>query len=245
MSDFREKDRRRLSLEKDFMNYKTDDLLYAQMLSIASAEDSEVKGKYKLYLPISVFYEKKGDIMKTVGINIQRTLDNHMKKLEEIGLIKQEIFDDQMVYRFPFDYDGKYKLVNKELLYYISSTKSKNSVRTYVFLLNKFLGKKKENDTFVFTNKDIIEALGYSKTTKTASNTVSMIIDDLNKRGIIKTVDFYEEVVVNDKPTPVPKQRLLFVATTIDEMEKRYIEKAYEVVAEDQEKKIRVVVANS
>ena len=94
MSDFREKDRRRLSLEKDFMNYKTDDLLYAQMLSIASAEDSEVKGKYKLYLPISVFYEKKGDIMKTVGINIQRTLDNHMKKLEEIGLIKQEIFDD-------------------------------------------------------------------------------------------------------------------------------------------------------
>ena len=237
-----EEQRRRLSLEKDFMNYKTDDLLYAQMLSIASAEDTEIKGKYKLYL----FFEKKGDIMATIGINTNKTLNRHIKDLEEMGLIQQELFDDQVVYRFPFDYDGKYKLVDRELLYYISSTKSKSSVRTYVFLLNKFLYKKKEKDTFVFTNQDIMEVLGYSKSTKTASKTISMIIDDLNKRGIIKTVDFYQEELVNGKPTAVPKQRLLFVATTIDEMEERYIEKAYEVVAEDQErKKIRVVVANS
>ena len=234
MSDFREKDRRRLSLEKDFMNYKTDDLLYARMLSMASAEDSKVKGQYKLYLPVIQFYEEKGEIMNTIGINTQKTLTRHMKDLEEAGLIKQEIFDDQMVYRFPFDYNGKFKLVNKELLFYLTSTRSKNAVRTYTFLLNKFLYKKEQNDTFTFTNQDIMEALGYSKTTKTASKSISMIIDDLNKRGIIKTVDFYEEIIVGTKPIPTPKKRLLFVATTVDEMEKRYIEKAYEVVAENQ-----------
>jgi DNA-binding transcriptional ArsR family regulator len=68
-----------------------------------------------------------------------KTLSRHMKDLEEKGLLAEremEISDgkSEMVYYFPTG--DIYKIINKEMLYYLISTRNKCAVKVYLFLLN-------------------------------------------------------------------------------------------------------------
>lgn len=212
--------KRRLSLEDNFMNYSTDDLLFGAMLYLATFHP-EVG---KLYLTKKNYEKNRKNFYNLCDdTNNAKTLKRHLDKLVEKGLIAEEnITSGGEVYPsyvFPYDYNKKYQLVETEMLWYVVSTRNRQAVKVYIQLLNWFLWKEKENSVFVFTNKDIMKALGYSTDNKLASSAVSNILESFAREGVIKIETYYEaHVDGNGITTPTPKKRLLFVARSKNEL---------------------------
>lgn len=59
---------------------------------------------------------------------------------------------------------SRYQLIENEMLWYVVSTRNKQAVKIYTYLLNKHLWKQLTQDTYVFTKRELLEAIGYSKT---------------------------------------------------------------------------------
>lgn len=210
---------RRFSMEADFMHYNTDDLLYGAMQYLATYHPKEER----LYLTKKSFAKNKKEIYGLCGLNAQ-SLKRHIAKLEERGLIKEEDINcgkDAVYssYTFPYDYDTNYQKIDSEMLWYIISTRNAQAVRIYVYLYNWYLYKTSENDEYIFTNKDILKAIGYSTDNKLASSMVSNILESFSREGVMKIQEYYEEKILDDgTTTPTPKKKLLFVAGTKSEL---------------------------
>lgn len=212
--------RRRLSLEDDFMNYSTDDLLFSAMLYLATFHPEAGK----LYLTKKNYEKNRKNFYNLCDdTSNAKTLKRHLDKLIEKGLVAEENIksggEAYPSYVFPYDYNKKYQLVESEMLWYVVSTRNRQAVKVYIQLLNWYLWKKENNDVFVFTNKDIMKALGYSTDNKLASSAVSNILDSFAREGVVKIETYYESHI-DDKgiTTPTPKKRLLFVARSKNEL---------------------------
>lgn len=207
---------RRFSLDDDFMNYSIDDLLYGAMQYLATFHPV----KKQLYLTKQNLMKNKKDIYAICNLD-SRKLKAHIQKLMDKGLIKEEMIGEYPSYTFPYDYDGGYQLIDYEMLWYLVSTRSKSSLQIYVYLLNKYLWKAQTEEKYVFTNKELQVALGYSENTKLANSIMSNILESLSREGIIKFVDFYETGFSgNGVEIPTPKKRLIFVAQTKEDLQK-------------------------
>ena len=210
--------KRRFSLEADFMNYSTDDLLFGAMYHLSTYHPNY----QKLYLSKKNFQKNKKIIYELCDLNAQN-LKRHLDKLLASKLIAEgEIVsnDEKIpVYFFPFDYNGNYQLIDNEMLWYIASTRNHQAIRLYVYLLNCFLWKQKEQEAYIFTNIDLMKSIGYSQNNKLASSMVSNILESFAREGIIEYVEFYEEIITNKgKSVPTPKKKLMFVASTKDQL---------------------------
>lgn len=217
---------RRFSLEEDFMNYSTDDLLYGFMRSISTSKENVAKGiksegkqlekeNRTEYLTVKNFQKEKKVIAGICGCTT-RTINNRLDKLKECGLVdEQEISVEENgkiyvypSYTFPYNYDGKYKIIDRDMLSYLINTRNANAIRVYLYLLNASY-----KPDYVFTQDEIKKALGYAKTTQTAEGVIKDILTSLQKEGIIR----YENVwftEMNDcgKPYPTERMVLKFVA---------------------------------
>lgn len=221
--------KRRFSLEVDFMNYKTNDLLYAFMRGLSTARPEIENGnaiktnkgnvRCREYLPVKTFKKNKKMIADICGIST-RQIDNQIKKLAEVGLIDEGIEVIEMdgkefnypCYWFPYDYDENYQLVDIDVIRYLVNTRNTQCIRIYIYLLNKYKWKK----DYVFTLKELKSALGYADTTMTAYSMIKDILASFSKEGIIKYTKIYDVVDIgglNDyKPVPVERMKLEFVA---------------------------------
>lgn len=218
------------SLEEDFMNWKTNDLLYAFMRCLSTAKPEVEEGKmvktannkvkYREYLPIKTFKKNKKVIAEICGCTT-RTIDRQLEKLFECGLLDEgvEVITmngkeyDYECFWFPYDYDGTFKIVDKDVIEYLVHTRNGQAIRIYLYLLNKYQWKK----DYVFTIQEIKEALGYSATTKTVDTLIKNVLASFKAEGVIKYEKFYEEVDIgglNDcKIIPVERMKLQYVAT--------------------------------
>ena len=212
--------RRRLSLEADFMNYNTDDLLFSAMLYLATFHPEQKK----LYLTKKNYVKNRNNFYNLCDdTSNAKTLKRHLDKLIEKGLIAEEDVKSNNVvypsYVFPYDQTKKYQLVESEMLWYIVSTRNRQAVKIYIQLLNWYLWKKDNDDIFIFTNRDIMKALGYSPDNKLASSMVSNILESFAREGVIQIKTFYDEFIDNNGfVVPTPKKRLLFVARSKSEL---------------------------
>ena len=209
---------RRFSLEKDFMEYNTDDLLFGAMQYLATYHPKLCK----LYLTKKALIKRKKEIYNLCGLNAQ-SFNRHLVKLIEKGLVKEEEImigkDVYASYVFPYNYDENYQLVDNEMLWYVVSTRNNQAVRVYVYLLNCYYWKIREGDNYIFTNKDILKVLGYSTDNKLASSIISNILESFSREGVIKYAEFYEEYTLNNGNTiPLPRKKLLFVASKKSEL---------------------------
>ena len=209
---------RRISTDEDFMKYSTDDLLYGAMYYLSTYH----KTYQKLYLTKKNYTKSRKELYAICGLNAQ-SLNNHLNKLIDNGLIEKDVMkvgeEDVEVYTFPYNKNGKYELVENEMLWYIVSTRNKQAVRVYVYLLSKYLWKQKTGDEFIFTNKDILKALGYSPDYKLASSMITNILESFQREGVINYEEEYEAHIMNDgNITPTPKKRLYFVARSKSEL---------------------------
>jgi hypothetical protein len=215
--------KRRLSLEDDFMNYSVDDILFGAMYYLATYHPE----KKKLYLTKNNFTKNKANIKGVCGNISTQKLNRHLAKLIEDGLIQEQDMKSgdktYPSYIFPYEYKQRYQLVENEMLWYIVSTRNAQAVKLYIYLLNKYNWKQAEKDSYIFTNKELIGALGYSTNSANnlANTMVSNVLESLSREGIIKFESFYEEMITtNGKVVPTPKKRLLFVASSKNDLEK-------------------------
>lgn len=202
---------RRIPTEGIFLHYDTNDILFALMYSLATFNPED----RQLYLSKKVFQKNKKIIYDICGITNSAMLKRHINKLIEVELVQEE----KEQYTFPFNKEEKYRIIEREMLWYLASTRNKQGVRSYIILLDWFLWKQKENEYFIFTNKDILDRLGYSTNNKVASSLISNILESFLREGIIKYEKFYDTVITQDgKEIPTPKMKLTFVATQKDQL---------------------------
>lgn len=205
------------------MNYKTNDLLYAFMRTLSTARPIYKEGKltgYQEYLPKKTFLKNKKVIAGICGCT-SRTINNHIDKLFEVGLLDEgiEVVEvnkkeyEYECYWFPYDYDKNYKLVNKEFLRYLIETRNAHTIRIYLYLLNKF-GWKKD---YIFTAGELKEALGYNKDSAVG---VDAILRSLAREGIIKYEKFWGVAETANGFNGTERMKLTFVATKEEELRK-------------------------
>ena len=196
---------RRMPTEGNFMKYDSNDILYSLMYSMATYNPEEKR----LYLAKKNFGANKKMIYEACGINGSPMAKRHIDRLKQYNLLSE----DNNNYYFPQNPDEKYRLVEKEMLYYLAATRSLNSIRVYMILLDGYLWKEKEGDKFNFTNTYLLEKLGYSITNKNASKMMSDILESFQREGIIKFSEYYETIITSTgKEVPTPKKQLNFVA---------------------------------
>ena len=183
---------RRFSLEDDFMNFKTNDLLYGFMRGLSTARPvvENDQRTWQEYLPIKTFRQNKKLIAGICGVTL-KTIDNQLNKLFEAGLLDQGIETvvsangkpyNYDVYWFPYNENGKYKLIDQELVKYLVNTRNSQGIRIYLYLLNKFQWKK----DYIFTIQEIKEALGYASTTKSCDELIRDCLASFKAESLIK-----------------------------------------------------------
>lgn len=89
--------------------------------------------------------------------------------------------------------------------------RSAQSIRVYVYLLNKYLWKKETNENYIFTLSELKDALGYAETTKTADIILDTILKSFYREGLIKWREIVDSKNVNGKVIPVIRKELLSV----------------------------------
>ena len=220
----KENRKRRFSLEENFMHYTIDDILFGVMYYLSTYHPTE-----KVFYLTKKNFTKNRKIIKEAcdGISTQ-TLNNHLAVLLEKKLIQEKEItsggEKYPSYTFSYEYKEKYQLIENEMLWYIVSTRSKQAVKIYIYLLNKYMWKKKDNqEQYVFTNSELLGALGYStnSSNQKAGEIVNNILESFLREGVIKYETFYEEIYLNNgKVIPSPKKRLVFVASSKKELPK-------------------------
>lgn len=209
---------RRLSLEKDFMNRTSDDLIYSLMLCFATY-NPEIK---ELYLSKKNFVKNKKifyELCDLGGPSSQyaRKLKYRMDNMLKIGLI----IEDGNNYYFPYDENGKYRIVDKDMLRYIIDTRSKFAVKTYIILADWFVWKSLTREKYYFSRSELAERLGYSRDNSEFRITIGHVLESLQREGIIQysTIDL-RKTTDTGKEIIVPLLRLDFVARNKSELKK-------------------------
>lgn len=208
------------------MNYSTDDLLYGFLRSLSTAEplykNGKKTGQFEEYLTKKEFIKNKKVIAGICGCST-RTIERHLNNLFEAGLLEEGIKEvigqngedyDYPCFWFPYDENGKYKLLEKDMINYLVSTRNAQCIRVYLYLLNKYEWKK----DYTFTLLELQKALGYSENTKGLSTVFSNIVDSLAREGIIRYENIYEYVQDAEEFHKVPRKQLKFVAKSVNQL---------------------------
>lgn len=203
------------------MNYNTDDLLFGAMYHLATYHPNY----FKLYLSKKKLSSNREAIYKFCDLDAKK-LKRHLDKLIEKKLIKEEELDINgvkiPVYTFPYDKEGKYRLIDNDMLWYLVSTRNKQAIRVYLYLFNGFLWKEQLDDYFIFTNNSILKALGYASKSRLASSGITNILESFKREGVIDyCVIYIEGVNERGKTFPIPQMKLTFIAKEKNELKNR------------------------
>lgn len=207
---------RNISLENNFMNYSVDDLLYAFM-SYHTTYDPQTEEYYLTERN----WVKYRPLLKSVITT--RNCRNHLNSLIAKGIVIHD--EEHMRYIFPHNGFKKYQPVNNAMLYYLIITSNMNVIKVYIYLLNKWLWKNKNNEPYYFTLKELREALGYSGSNNEGVDAaLRTILFSISKQGIIDATPTY--LVINPNTPPSPVFQLDFVAQNPKEFKTISTEKA-------------------
>lgn len=210
---------RRLSLEDDFMNHKTNDLLFAYMLSCATYHPVEKR----IYLTKAKYNsEKMPQIIAKLCAKSKKTIDRHLAALIEKGLVAEDAVvcgnEEVASYVFPYDENTNYQIVNNEMLKYVIHTRNQSAVRIYVYLLNKYLWK----ENYHFTSRELQVAIGYSANTESSAvyEMIRDILESFKREGIIAFDEVYESIInfQTGEVINTPNKILRFVAQKKDDL---------------------------
>ena len=205
---------RRMPTEGAFMSFKIDDIIYGYLQGIATYNPQE----NRVYLTEKSFQDAKivlGDLIGRTARTVSRKIDVLMS--EENSLL---MFDEEKrQYYFPYDQMKKYCVVSAEILQQLTSVYNKMAVRVYIYLLDKYLWKEKEGNTYDFTIKELKTAFGYSSSTRGSAGTqiemvLKNILENLKNNHFIDYKDYYD---TEHSIHPVPRKLLTFVAQTAEE----------------------------
>lgn len=201
---------RRFSIEDDFMNFKTNDLLFGFMRGLSTTRPVYVNEKQQVwveYLPKKVFTKNK-KLIASICDCTPKTIGRHLDALIAAGLVEEKtevVGNTEMeIYEFPYNEDENYEIVEQPIVKYLVDTRNSQGIRVYLYLLNKFKWKK----DYIFTIKEIKLALGYAESTTSADSMIRNILASFNKEGMITYEKCYDMTDIGDKEVPVERMKL-------------------------------------
>ena len=209
---------RKFSLERDFMNLTTDDLVLGYLQHIATFHPEEKV----LYIPVAKVSKEKATIAFMIDKS-SKTVQRKIDKLIENGLVSKRMMKlngkDTAVYEIPQKTSGIYKVIDEEMMWYIVSTRRQFALKIYIYLLNKYDWKKQEgNEMYSFTCKELAEAVGYTSSsadTGTITSVISQLLMSFKREGVLNYEDYYDTV---NGVHVSPQKRLTFVAHKLAEL---------------------------
>ena len=216
------KNPRRFSLEEDFMDFKTNDLLYGFMRGLSTARPIEGQSQWQEYLPIKTFKKNKKLIAGICNCSV-KTIDRHIMKLFEAKLLDQgvELVEvngkkyEYECYWFPYNAFGSYKIIEQDIVKYLVNTRNSQAIRIYLYLLNKYQWKK----DYIFTIQEIKEALGYAGSTKSCDELIGDCLASFKAEGLIKFTGVEMPIESsNDLRAKTYRMRLDYVCTSSNDL---------------------------
>lgn len=210
--------KKRIPLNKNFMHKSVNDWIYGYFQSKSYVDKN---GVTFCYLDSIV----QTDIIKSMPFNEngkkpgKMKISNDIKKLMNLGFIeKGKVVDlnDEIIdaYILPFDKQQLYKIIPLDTLIYLLNVSNQNVIRIYIYLLNKFQWKVKNNEYYYFTYKELIEECLGMKSTKNTRDYILIkhILDCLIKFKLIKIDTVVKKI--NGKTTKTFK--LISISQTIE-----------------------------
>lgn len=200
---------RRFSIEDDFMNFKTNDLLFGFMRGLSTTRPVYVNGKevWVEYLPKKVFTKNK-KLIASICDCTPKTIGRHLDALIAAGLVEEKTETvgkvEMEIYEFPYNEDENYEIVEQPIVKYLVDTRNSQGIRVYLYLLNKFKWKK----DYIFTIKEIKLALGYAESTTSAESMIRNILASFNKEGMITYEKCYDMTETEKGEVPVERMKL-------------------------------------
>lgn len=226
---------RSFPLGEEFMNYKTNDLLYSFLRYLSTAEpvlDEEGnqvmtdKGnpQYKEYLLESEYKKVKKTLSLICSCSI-RTIDRHKDDLIKKGLLQEDKIKIKnsfyKCFRFPMTSDT-FQKVEKDLIKYLIDTRNVHCIKIYIYLRNKYEWKAKSKEKYYFTVNEISQALGYAESTKSADPIINNILNSFKLEGMINfTTETITITTKNGEVVNAPYKRLDFVETSFNNLQKK------------------------
>ena len=203
--------------------YNNNDLLYGLIQYLATYNPKEEDINHRLYLTKVNLTKNKKLIMSLCGFNNAKTYGRHLQRLIDNNLLEEFTLEldghSYPSYGVVVNYNANYKVIDRDWLYYLIGTRSNQALKVYFFLLDRYEWKLKEDDYYVFTNKEIKTFLGYAgSSNQNVGILINNILDSFQREGIIKIEEFYDECISDEgNVTPTPRKRILFVARSEEE----------------------------
>lgn len=212
--------KRRFSLEDDFMNYSTDDLIYGY-LSYCSTFDPVNKERYIAIKNVSPL--KK--YMAAMINKTTKTVSNRIEKLVEKELLIKKVKGNQEVFVFT-EKSKTYQLVNYDILFYLLVSRNQFAIKVYVYLLNKYLWKLQTHEYYIFTLEELAQALGYAESSICGvTPMLNIVLESFYREGLLKWREVVESKVIDNKVVPVVRKELLFIAENQNQLPALTIER--------------------
>lgn len=203
---------RRFPLTEDFMNYRVDDLLYGYLQYKATYNPN----KDRLYITLDNLRKNKSNIETLCGCS-RRTIDRQIKSLIEAGMVEEVIEDNKYIYSLPC-VGNRYQIIDWNMLEYLLNTRNHNSIRLYVYLLNKYQWKYETKENYCFTIAELAQAIGYQSKQTSTNKMIKDILNSFYREGIIKWREVIETITRQGKAIPRIRKELLFVAQHKNEL---------------------------
>lgn len=183
------KNPRAFSLEESFMNYKVNDLIYGFMRGLSTVRPPVEGQEHREYLIKKNFSKNKKLIANVCDISARR-VGQIVDELFDKGLLDEgiEVINGKDVpcYWFP-KVEGKYEIVEQDMVKFLVNTVRSHSIKIYIYLLNKFKWKRQTDEYYIFTLKELSSVLGYAESTRTAE---PIIKDVLHIFKLAKLIDY-------------------------------------------------------
>ena len=199
-----------------WMHYRINDILYGYLKVNATYYENPNDPDKDHYLYITK--QKEREIRKEVAKQMrctEGTIRRQIKILIEEGLLKEFILTSENGKEYPsygvVQDAPPFTLISNDWLRHLIKSKSPNSLKIYIYLLNKYhMTQELKTGNYLFTQKELVEMLQYKATTKASVNdSVKQVLIDLKESGVI---DFDEVYVSTKENLPSPRKRLLFIA---------------------------------
>lgn len=204
---------RKFSLEEDFMNLNSDDLILGYIHYLATF----IEQKKILYITEKKITAERA-AMATIIDRTPQTVKNKINKMIEKGLLIKDQLEingqKEPVFIIPQLTKGKYEIIHKDIMWHIICTRKRFILKIYIYLLNKYDWKKEvRGDPYSFTAGELAEAIGYSKGSAVTGSITSIIntaLTSLKFEGVIDYIDYFDG--------KSPRKRLIFVAHDMKEL---------------------------
>lgn len=194
---------RPIPLSEKFMKKKIDDLIYAYFQCESYKGDdengNEVYFVYKTPTTISECAKATKTNRRTCDRHIDILVKEGYLALGKVANVQGELVDAYILTL----YDQYFQKIRIDTLQYLIQTTNQDIIKTYAYLLDKYLWKKEQGEQYLFSLKElIINVLGINSTTNQRDYILmNNLLDLLQKIKLLKVADKKKMVEVNGQTT--------------------------------------------